>query len=227
MKAVNLTRVRVFIFVICLVAAGFTSSAVAMPVPVDGFTSPDLPPVHPNPNVAYRSEEGVIYYPFVGISLSDITHGSFTNISRSYIGGDEIEYFDSVVTAAVDISGIGNFPAVLAGPVTAQVYSKTSGQTGTFQTEIISMTMSGNVGGVNVMVRESPTLSSSGQTSIEMSSSGWYIGSFFDVYTELSIDGGQTWVPSEESCRMVLVPEPATICLLVFGGLGILARKRR
>ena len=52
-----------------------------------------------------------------------------------------------------------------------------------------------------VMVRESPSKQSLGRTSIRQvddpATGIWdYISSFFDVFTELSTDGGQTWQSS-------------------------------
>ncbi|HIJ67491.1 MAG TPA: PEP-CTERM sorting domain-containing protein, partial [Planctomycetes bacterium] len=43
--------------------------------------------------------------------------------------------------------------------------------------------------------------------------------------TELSVDGGATWIPANDSIRMVLViPEPATIAILALGAL-MMSRK--
>src|SRR5262249_15025564 len=45
-----------------------------------------------------------------------------------------------------------------------------------------------------LMIRESPTLPSRGQTEITPQADGTYrIGSFFDIFVELSTDGGATW----------------------------------
>ena len=47
------------------------------------------------------------------------------------------------------------------------------------------------------MIRESPTEPSRGGTEIDAQSGGTYkINSFFDVFTELSLDGGATWSPA-------------------------------
>ena len=46
------------------------------------------------------------------------------------------------------------------------------------------------------MVRESPSLASLGRTSVRTDSTGYQISSFFDIFTEVSLDGGQTWSPS-------------------------------
>ena len=226
MKAVSLTKMRIFLLlVLCIIASGFVRNAGA--VPIDGFVTPGLPPIHPNPEVLYRINEGeVITYPARGIVVSDIEFGSFTDINRSALGIDEFESFDAVLTGDVFIPSMGNFSVTMTGPVDTKVYGKVGQTTGTWIAEILSMSLSGNIGGYSVLIRESPTLHSTGTTSIAVGNN-YMIDSFFDIFTELSIDGGNIWIPQGQSTRMNLTPEPATVYLLVLGSLGVLRRRRR
>ena len=78
------------------------------------------------------------------------------------------------------------------------------------------------------MVREDVQRASMGETSITDIGGGMYhIDSFFDVFTEVSIDGGGNWTASASSARMVLIPEPATLGLLAMGGLAVLRKRRK
>ena len=80
------------------------------------------------------------------------------------------------------------------------------------------------------MIRESPTLQSTGQTKVTDNGNGtFHVDSFFDVFTELSTDGGQTWIPSQGPSHVNLVPEPSSIVLGALGllGLGFMAIRRR
>lgn len=69
-------------------------------------------------------------------------------------------------------------------------------QTGTYQTEMLQLDIQGGNLPAGVMIRESPTLQSTGQTQISHSGANYQIDSFFDIFTELSTDGGASWTPS-------------------------------
>ncbi|MBN1457375.1 MAG: PEP-CTERM sorting domain-containing protein [Sedimentisphaerales bacterium] len=183
--------------------------------------TPDLPP-----DGDYVSPESYHEYSAAGIILDDPVHRPLMTPPPviTSVGPDEMETFDSTFDAAEVGMGLGAIH--MEGPVSVKVYNKVGYTTGTFNTEIISMSLSGNTSLGPIIVRESPTLSSMGITSITDIGGGSYdITSFFDVFTELSVDGGQTWIPCDASTRMTLVPEPATLCLLALGGLLIRKRK--
>ena len=62
------------------------------------------------------------------------------------------------------------------------------------------------------MLRESPTLQSLGRTGIEpVAGGGFKIDSFFDVFTEISLDGGQTWSASDTAGHMALHNDPGAV----------------
>lgn len=90
--------------------------------------------------------------------------------------------------------------------------------TGSWDAEIVSMSLSGDVGGIPIIIRENPGIASTGQTTITDLGGGLYhIDSFFDVFTELSVDGGETWSPSTGPIRMQVAPEPLPTPTLVAG----------
>jgi len=89
-----------------------------------------------------------------------------------------------------------------------------------FDTEMLSLNLAGGTMPLGTMIRESPTLQSTGKTTIRESPTlpGLYhIDSFFDVFLELSIDGGQTWTPGDQPMHLTGVPEPSSIVLALVG----------
>lgn len=166
------------------------------------------------------------------IVLGNIRHHPFAATAiRTPIGPDEMEQFDSEAFGDVEVYVNGDFsgagPMTGLGPVTTMVFGKIGNTTGTFDTEMLAMNLSGNSLFGPMMIRESPTLQSLGRTTITDIGGGLFkIDSFFDVFTELSIDGGQTWMPDFGGpVHMELVPAPGAAAML--GLLGLLSGRRR
>lgn len=174
-------------------------------------TDPSLPP---NKGGYFTSK---VTYALPGplvIEISDILHFGFTNIIRLPLGLDERETFDSTVTGKLSVNGNPQGLVELTGSVETIVFGKIGNTTGTFQTEMLQLDLTGG----GIMVRESPTLASLGETTITDLGGGTYrIDSFFDIFTELSLDDGTTWIPSSSLERVELIPEPTTLALLAIG----------
>jgi hypothetical protein len=143
-------------------------------------------------------------------------------------GNADLEQFNSQVTGMVSVNGSPNQPVTGTGPVSVIVSGYSPGDTGTFATQMTQLDLTLNIPGA--LIRIDPTQPSTGQTTITPLGGGNYnITSFFDVFTDLSLDGGNTWIPSTGSAQVILMPEPSSIMLGVFGaaGLGIVAIRRR
>ena len=86
------------------------------------------------------------------------------------------------------------------------------GTTMVFDTEMLSLDLGDATSGV--MLRESPTKQSLGRTTIESQPNGTQrIASFFDIFTEISFDGGATWSPSDGPLRLEAAPVPAPVII--------------
>lgn len=118
-----------------------------------------------------------------------------------------------------------------SNPVDIRFETVDDGQPGgvtTIQTEMLQLNLSGGTFPSGHMLRESPTLQSLGTTTITDIGGGLYrIDSFFDVFTELSIDGGASWTPASGPMHLVGLPEPSSALLLTIGAGAIMARMRR
>jgi hypothetical protein len=243
-------------FLIVLVAAT-GNQALAHPGGLN-TPSPDIPPVivpgvYLSPNDVHAKYAG----PALDIVLSMVEHQPFASLPPRYencqpgsLICDEHHEFNSTLDAQVSVNGSPNMPVELNGPVSTVAFGKgPANPLGTFDTEMLSMSLTGTVvtpmGPMLVMIRESPSKVSDGVTSITdigppgppvpvgPPEDGYHIDSFFDVFTEISLDGGTTWIPKSgpRATRVHLggVPEPSSIMLagLAMSGLAAIARRRK
>ena len=138
-------------------------------------------------------------------------------------------FFDVFVD--VTIPSFGTVPSTGTGPsdTTDTIIQRLSGAggDGTFSTQMTQLDMSlGN----GILVRIDPQTTSTGQaTTADIGGGNYQITSFFDIFTDLSLDGGNTWTPSTGPATMALesTPEPSTLALVGTGIAGLLAFRRR
>jgi hypothetical protein len=194
--------------------------------------SPNLPPpegVYVTPTQAHQLYNAGL----LSIEVININHFGFqpSFAPPQNVSDITTHSFNSTLTGNIIVNG-GSPNPFSASAQTSVFVQKVSGPNGSplgiFQTEMLQLNINGLPGGA--MIRESPTLPSLGQTDISDVGGGFYrIDSFFDVFTELSLDGGQTWIPSTGSGHVQLagrVPEPGTMGMLTFGLLLVTARRR-
>ena len=137
-----------------------------------------------------------------GIYISNVTHRAFTqNYPPPPAGATNNETFNSMVDLQVSMDGGKTFTsASVPMSCAVQVISRpnlSSGAAQVYDTEMLSLNLSGGTLPGGIMVRESPSKASLGRTSIRPDPSGGYhVSSFFDIFTEVSVDGGNTWLPS-------------------------------
>jgi hypothetical protein len=164
-------------------------------------------------------------------SAGAVTVAYYGGLSHAFPGPGVPPAIDSFfdVFFELEISAIGpgsqNGTAhSISYPLTGSVQVLTqpdSNFDGVFATEVLSLNLSGG----GILIRESPTLASTGTGVV--TPGGYYISSFFDVFTELSIDGGVTWQPSTAPLHITRVPEAGSTGAMMLVALGILAVVRR
>jgi len=217
-------RVRLVVCASFLVAlaivAGVGSPAAAAP----WFPTDNLPPL-----TGKYLDPGVVVYANGVIRRNAVFDGFTATFLPPALGGTETNSFAGMAVHEVSIDGgVSYFP--ISAPVQYTVRTVESdivGLTRVFDTEVLRMDVSGGTLPPNAMIRESPTLASTGNTFITPDAGGYRIDSFFDVFFELSLDFGQNWAPSTGPGHMVLVPEPAACSLLALAVASLLARRRQ
>jgi hypothetical protein len=78
-------------------------------------------------------------------------------------------------------------------------------ETDNIEGELLQLDISGGMLPAGMMIRESPTLASPGHSDysvVQFTFGTFFLRGFFDVFTELSLDGGQTWSPAHRSARL-------------------------
>lgn len=198
--------------------AGLSCGALAGMIPA--FNNNCIPPLDGAYVGQFHSWGGGLF------NLSDPIHSAFTNCAVPPTGGGTQNHvFSSTVSGT--ISGPGLPPTFVSLPgANSTVRVTHTGDVGPasfFDTEMLQL----DIFGPGLLIRESPTFPSQGMTSItDLGGGMWSIDSFFDVFTELSIDGGQTWIPSDGFTRMRLIPTPGALALLGCGIMFGAARRR-
>src|SRR5215831_8779903 len=147
-----------------------------------------------------------------GIVIRDIRHRFFTaGTLPPPLGTTQIHTFDSQLDFELSTDNGNTFQGVSAPATTTVSVTHSSDAEGieSYDTEMLSLDVQGLPGGIRL--RESPTLQSLGQTSIEPAPGGYMVSSFFDVFTEISLDGGTTWTPADDSASVEMRNDPRSV----------------
>jgi hypothetical protein len=217
---------RCVIVALTLVLVGVARSALAGPT----FISFDSR--LPNPDRPYVKTSGTLVYDSPAIAEFEFwaTNPSQLDVPSPSPGGYSFDSTFDVAFKAEMSFGLEPFHPV-SGIGTARARGFAPGGSEpvfVFDTELLMLDLVGTSpirGGF--MLRESPTLSSTGVTRVEGACFGvcpavavvlpMRISSFFDVFSEISTNGGASWTPARdnEAMHVVQLPEPSGVVLAI------------
>lgn len=184
-----------------LIAAIIASGAIAFAVP-SAHAQACLPEdCLPPANSAYS---GSANHHFAGVgvtadfsSLSLHGFSSCSAVPASVPSTSTTSSFTATMDYSLSVNG--GAPTTGQSPANATIhvtFNHLAAPTRFFDTEMLQLDISGGNLPAGTFVRESPTMASTGQTTIQDLGGGTFrIDSFFDVFFELSLDGGVTWIP--------------------------------
>ncbi len=173
-----------------------------------------LPPSAPSGG--YVAEGPINFLTILGtlavISLDDF---AFNQCFAPPASGSAVEVLTSTLTFGVTVGG-GSAQATTVTNVPVSITVTYGGTVGNVTTYTEQMTQFGvSVPGAE-MIRIDPVHPSTGTAEVtDYGGGNFAIGSFFDIFTDLSLDGGATWLPSLTSQRIVFqAAEPAPLGII-------------
>jgi hypothetical protein len=189
----------------------------------------------------------------------DLSSDAFPPSDTGYASGDEISFAGGVLLRNLALSAAqssaplpraaggaliqpyttqATFELSLDGGATWRPAAATSLETlsraaldggGAYSTEMLQLSISGGSLPPALRLRESPTLASRGRLNAVADGERYQIDSFFDVFLEVSADGGGTWAPASGPVALDLAPPPvvtqnrALNAVRVWTGQGVFA----
>jgi hypothetical protein len=201
---------------LCIVAAIFTRA-----LALDSFRSIDNR--LPNPDRPYNMTGSTVHFPSTPhFALYDLVFQPSTPSQLDFptLNKDGNWEFDSTFDFNYKaVISVSTEPAhTVSGWGTAQAVGVAPGGSFTqvYDTELLSFNLYGLSPIPEIMLRESPTLRSTGVTAREnlcpmclSPVTYWRISSFFDVFAEVSTNGGSTWTPGASAIHIEQVTSPA------------------
>ena len=168
--------------------------------------------IPPGSGCAYTSTCEVMYPP--GFVIRNLTLQDFTSCVNVLPGQTTSAALECRMGVDLSMDGGSTWLSCQAIPTTCRMTFSWAGTGGhgedLYQGTIDDLSASGGGLPAYVGFRESPIQNSTGTSSVLAATGGYTIDSFFDVFTELTLDGGMTWYAGFSSCRIVLGPTGPT-----------------
>ena len=169
--------------------------------------------------------------------MANISISGFQNTSDVVVSGNELVSANAVMDADLFQNNGGTAGALLGsisfiGTIDFTFFGRTlANPLGTFNAQITDFDFQGTFNGHTVEGKQNPTMASTGQVTVDAlvgSGGSFEISSFFDVFAELSIDGGPFIPGPPRHTDLTAAPEPGTgFAVFLLGLAGLAPRWRR
>jgi hypothetical protein len=168
----------------------------------------------PAPGAAYHGSEPHLFHDR-SVTLFCGTHGVFSNAVEPPAQVGETVLSEYVATFVGELileppavsSAVTHSLSVQARMAERITLAEIREAARIFDTELVTFELQGTGMPADIMVRESPDLASPGVTTVTADSGGLNrVESHYDVWLEISLDGGRTWDRAEGTVRMTLEP---------------------
>ncbi len=120
-------------------------------------------------------------------------------IAPPAVGSSTTMTFDTTIFFEYSLDGGTTWTSAEREATAVFAFACTAG--GSYDTEMLALSLNGLPPGQPLRIRESPTRASTGRTSVRTVPGGHRVSSFFDIFTEVSIDDGATWCPAQRPIR--------------------------
>jgi hypothetical protein len=148
----------------------------------------------PQPTCAYTGTS-VIAYPPSPALIRNLELSTPTSCQPpAPPNGSVNSFFDVFVDLQISTDNGGSWQPA-SGTAHGEIHAMTEPSGTIIDTEMLQLDLSGVTTPPGVKLRESPSQTSPGQESFTPQGGQFQINSFFDIFTELSLDNGQTWIP--------------------------------
>jgi hypothetical protein len=183
------------------------------------------------PGSGYTQANGCVTSgPLAGLCTSNV-FGKILSATSSFAGGDEFVVLNELVTGDLGLGStpIGVFSVTGALDLTLAGRGSAN-QTGTFLGTVTFLDYTGSILGIPLEFTLDPTSTSTAQITIarlQESPPLYRIDSFFDIFSDISIEGGAPIPVGSFPITGVAAPEPATLALLGLPLIAIAGLRRR
>ncbi len=160
-----------------------------------------------------------IEWSFFGITVRNIVQRSMLPSSAlpPPAGNKSFPYTDTVDFEISNDGGLYWIPTSAPGNGSTKLtYAASDWGSRFYDGEILSLNIAGGGLPAGFLLRESPTRLSTGKYNVRPVSAGDMVSSFFDVFLEMSVDGGSSWVPASNCITLNLEFQCPTIALSGF-----------